>query len=101
MRIITNKDIKHSYKRVVDNKARVFGDTDLDKKVIRINKKKSKKEGDRGEVLDTIVHEVSHAKHPRMHEKTVRVHTKRLVKKLNRKQKKSYYSMFNWQDNSQ
>ena len=91
---LTNTDLKKMYKRKTDNRMHAFGDTDLDKKVIRVNKKKSKKDGERGEVLDTIVHEVSHAKHPKMHEKNVRKHTKRLIKKLNRKHKSSYYRLF-------
>ena len=91
---LTNTDLKKMYKRKVDNRMHAFGDTDLGKKVIRVNKKKSKRDGSRGEVLDTIVHEAAHAKHPKMKEKNIRTHTKKLVKKLNRKQKKSYYSLF-------
>lgn len=92
MKVITNSDLK-KWKRKTDNRMHAFGDTDLEKKVIRVNKKKSKRTA-RGEVLDTIVHEASHAKHPKMKEKNIRVHTKRLVKKLNRKHKQSYYSLF-------
>lgn len=101
MKVITNKDLKKTYKRRVDNKMHAFGDTDLEKKVIRVNKKKSKKQGGKGEVLDTIVHEVSHAKHPKMKEKNIRKYTKRLIKKLNKRHKRGYYSMFVAQDNSQ
>ena len=92
--ILTNRDLKKLYKRKVDNKMHAFGDTDLTKKVMRVNKKKSKKYGGKGEVLDTIVHEVSHAKHPNMKEKNIRTHTTRLIKKLNYKQKRSYRSLF-------
>jgi hypothetical protein len=93
MKVITNTDLK-KWKRKTDNKMHAFGDTDLDKKVIRVNKKKSKKDGGKGEVLDTIVHETAHAKHPKMKEKNIRKHTKRLIKKLNKRHKKSYYSLF-------
>ena len=91
---ITNKDLKR-WKRKTDNRMHAYGDTDIEKKVIRVNKKKSKNSGRKGEVLDTIVHEASHAKHPKMKEKNVRKYTKRLTKKLNRKQKQSYYKLFN------
>ena len=95
MKVITNTDLK-KWKRKTDNRMHAFGDTDLEKKVIRVNKKKSQKIGKKndGEVLDSIIHEVSHAKHPKMHEKTVRKHTKHLLKKLNPKQKQSYRSLF-------
>jgi hypothetical protein len=91
---LTNTDLKKMYKRKTDNKMRDYGDTDLEKKVIRVNKKKSRKSGKRGEVLDTIVHEARHAKHPKEHEKTTRKKTKKLIKRLNKKQKRSYYNLF-------
>lgn len=94
MKVITNKQVKNQYKRVVDNKARVYGDTDLSKKIIRVNKKRSKQSGNKGEVLDTIVHEVHHAKHPMKHERTVRKDTERIIKHLNKKQKRHYYKLF-------
>ena len=65
-----------------DNRMKWFGDTDLDKKVIRLNIKRSKKSGKPGEVLDTVQHELLHAKHPKAHEKTVRKMTKKAVKHL-------------------
>jgi len=37
------KGIK-SYKRKVDNKMRIFGETDLEKKTVRINKSKKEKQ---------------------------------------------------------
>lgn len=89
---ITNKDLK-KWKRKTDNKMHAYGDTDLEQKVIRVNKKKSKK-GGKGEVLDTIVHEAYHAKHPKAHERTTRKKTKNIIKHLNKKQKKSYYKLF-------
>lgn len=82
------------YKRVIDNKMRNFGDTDFLKRVIRVNKKKSKKLGGRGEVLDTIYHEEMHAKHPKMKEKSVRVRTVREIKKLTPSQKRKYYQKY-------
>lgn len=91
--ILTNKDLKRKYTIKKDNKMRAFGDTDLAKKVIRINKKKSKKSKRTGEVLDTIVHEVTHAKHPKMYERTVRKHTTKLISHLTRKTKSAYYKL--------
>lgn len=82
-----------SYKRVVDNKMKYFGETDHQKKTIRINKKKSLKSG-KGELLDTIAHEEMHAKHPNMKEKTVRRKTAGVVKKMSRKQKSKMYGKY-------
>lgn len=93
MKYKTNQDLKKHYKVITDNKMRAYGDTDLGKKVIRINKDKAKKRNRPGEVLDTIVHEAMHAKHPMMHEYTVRRKTKKLMKKLNKKQKRGYYKL--------
>ncbi len=93
MKVLTNKDVRKQYKRVIANKARVYGDTDLDKKVIRINKSKQMNTK-RGDIIDTIVHEVHHAKHPMKHEKTVRKDTKKIIKTLTKKAKKKYYNMF-------
>lgn len=70
------------FKVKVDNNMRDFGETDLEKKTIRINRKKSLKKGGHKELKDTLIHEKLHAKHPKMHEKTVRRKTKRKLKKL-------------------
>ena len=72
---------------------RDFGETDTTKRVIRINKRKSKKKG-RGEVIDTIVHEEMHARHPRMRERTVEKKTPRLVKRMIRRVKAKLYSRY-------
>lgn len=94
-----------SYKRTVDNKMRSYGETDLSKKTIRINKKLSKKDplhkrklhknaSKYPEVLDTIVHEAEHVKHPKKLEKNVRKDTKRKIKTMNSKQKRKNYNLF-------
>ncbi len=95
------KKKRKGFKRIVDNKMRSWGDTDLEKKVIRINKKKSKnvpfkKSLPKGypEVLDTIVHEEMHAKYPKMKEMDVRKKTRRMIEKMTKKQKSKYYSRF-------
>lgn len=79
------------YKRVVDNRMRGFGDTDFNKKVIRVNKKRSKKHG---ELLDTIVHEETHRKHPKMHEKNVRKTARRKIKKMSTRVKKKNFALY-------
>jgi hypothetical protein len=90
---LTTKDLK-KYKKRVDNKMYSYGDTDLEKKVIRINKKKNKKKGSRGELLDSITHEITHVKHPHMLEKNVRKYTKKQVKRLGKKRKQKFYKLF-------
>lgn len=85
--------MKDGYKRKVDNKMHAYGDTDLEKKIIRVNKKKSKAKR-AGEVLDTIVHEEMHRKHPKMHERTIRKETPRAIKKMGAKTKQKLYAMY-------
>ena len=78
------------YKRVISHKLRGrLGEVDLDKKIIRINKNKAKREGGRGEITSTMIHEELHAKHPKMKEKTVQKKEKQLMKSMSAKQKQS------------
>lgn len=86
-----SKDIS-KYKRKVDNKMRSFGETDLDKKTIRINK--SKKKNTPGDILDTIVHEKDHILHPKRSEKNVRKSAEKKIRKMSPKQKQKHYSLF-------
>ena len=83
------------FKRKVDNKMNGFGDIDLEKKVIRVNKKRNKKHGGVGELIDTIVHEENHRKHPKMKEKEIRNKTKKDLKKMSLKQKAKFRNRFN------
>lgn len=83
-----------------DNTLRgAYGETDFDKKLIRINKKRHKKgetnkNADGSEnLLDTIVHEKLHATHPNMHEKTVRKLARAMSSKMGKKQKAAHYAM--------
>ena len=101
MKIRTNKDLRRIYKMKVDNRMRQYGDTTFSdnpkKRVIRVNKKASKKykrTPKYPEVLDTILHEVRHAKHPKEHEKTVKKKVKEQIKNLNRLQKQRTYNLF-------
>lgn len=87
------KNKRKKWKRLVDNRMRDYGDTDIDKRVIRVNKSK-KKNKKRGDIIDTIVHEEDHAKHPRKHEKTVRRDTKRKLKRMSRETKQRLYSKY-------
>lgn len=64
---------KKKLKIGVDNKLKgAYGETTIEKgkpTIVRINVKKHK--GDKAELADTIKHELMHAQHPKMHEKTV------------------------------
>lgn len=93
---------RKKWKYQQDNKMRgAFGETDYDKKLIRINKKRHKsksaakispkKNGDE-HLGKTIYHEELHRKHPKWTERKVRQHEKKDWKKLTPAQKKKYYS---------
>ena len=95
---------KRSWKRHVDNKMRgAYGETDYAKKTIRINKRRHKsktaariapnKNGTES-LINTILHEETHRKHPKMKEKTVRKKATRLATALGRRAKKRLYSLF-------
>lgn len=75
----------------INNKMKPYGKFDPNKNLIEINKKKAKK-GNKGELLDSIVHETLHAKHQKKTEMKIRKMTERVLKKLSQKQKKKYYS---------
>jgi hypothetical protein len=88
---------KDGYKRIVDPKMKCWGYIDEKKKIIRIRKKggvighiKNKP----GNVLDTIVHEEIHRKHPKLNEWQTRRKTKRDIKKMSDKQKQKYYNLY-------
>jgi hypothetical protein len=91
------------FKRMVNNKLRgAYAEIDEKKKTIAINKKRHKqnvkrydKNKDGSEkLINTIVHEELHAKHPKMHEKTVYKKAKQNVKIMSKKVKGKYYSKF-------
>ena len=90
------------YKRRVNNKLRgALGETYFDKKTIVINKKRHKNpvvmkkfaKVDRT-LINTIVHEELHAKHPKMYEKTVRKLARVKVNKMSIAKKKKLYSKY-------
>lgn len=94
------------YKRIVNNKMRgLYGETDTNAHIIRINKTLAKKHPlykrpvNKGaskypDVLGTIAHEEYHAKHPKATEKTVRRKERVIVKKMSPAQKKRMYGRF-------
>jgi hypothetical protein len=98
------KNVK-KYKRTVDNGMHSYGETDLGKKTVRINKKMSKKNPSRvrpvnkhahkyPDVLDTIAHEKEHIENPNKTEKNVRKAVLKKVKKMTAKQKQKHYGLF-------
>lgn len=94
---VSRKKKKHSYKRVVDNKMRDYGDIDFDKSVIRVNKKKSKqwtKKHKKAGILDTIAHEEMHRKHPQMSEKVVKKKAEKQVGSMGKREKAKNYSKY-------
>lgn len=78
------------YKVFVDPKMRWQGDTDTEKKVIRINPVKSKK---KTSLIDTIVHEKFHADHPKATEKETYQKVPHIVKGLTESEKKRLYRL--------
>ncbi len=69
---VMKKSKKKSRMKVDNHLKGSYGETTISKNktVIKINVKKHK--GNKAELADTIKHELLHAKHPKMHEKTVR-----------------------------
>lgn len=86
--------MKKGFTAMVDNKMHGFGLTDLDKKIIKVNVKRSKEDGSPGEVLDSMVHEIAHVNHPQMHEKNIRKHTAKVIEHMGQKQKQKVYNLF-------
>lgn len=93
------------WKRKVDNRMHSYGEVDYNKKLIRVNKKKARKNPllkrpinkhahRYPDVLDTIVHEEMHVSHPKRTEKQVRRMTKNKIKRMSPKQKKKHYNKF-------
>lgn len=62
----------NGYKVIVDNSMSAYGETDVEKKIIKINRTKSLQDGGREELADTVMHETLHAKNPDLTEQEVR-----------------------------
>lgn len=76
----------------VDNKQKFYATTDFDKHLVRINKTMAKKSGRKGELLDSIKHELVHIKNPKLGERKVIKKTARLVKGMGKKTKARLYA---------
>ena len=92
---MADKWFQDKYRVKVDNKSKFFGVTDTKKKTIIVNKKKSKATGQKGEVLNSILHETLHAKHPQKSERRIQNMTARSEKKLSKRSKNKLYSLIN------
>ena len=83
--------------RKIDNKLKgSYGESNVETKVVKINKKAHKKKSlerinknpnGTESLVDTMVHEEMHVRHPKMHEKTVRQKARAVVKRMGQKQK--------------
>lgn len=88
------------WKRVVGKVRGGFGETDFDKKTIRIDKSKHKNKAlydvpkKDSSLINTIVHEEMHRQNPKMTEKQVRKRTRLKVKKMSKKLKVKMYSKY-------
>src|ERR1700735_3911240 len=69
------------YKVLVSNSLKAFGQTDTKKKVVKINVKKSKSTGKKGELSDTIAHDFVHVRNPRLSEKQTYKRTSKIPQK--------------------
>jgi hypothetical protein len=89
---------------LVKNKnTKVFGETDIGRRTITINKKlHAQKSGGHNiknpngteSMIGTMVHETIHAAHPRMREKTVRKLAPKRLKKMSQRAKGRLYARF-------
>lgn len=91
----------HDYSRKVNNKLRgAYGETDLDKGQIVINKKAHKRKGKYNipkqddSLINTIAHEEIHAVRPKMTERQVRKKTRTMLKVMHTRHKQKLYSRY-------
>ncbi len=79
------------------NKIRDYGQ-EIDHKdgshTVIINKKKNKKSG-KGELIDSLVHETYHAKHPKASEKKTYKYTQKRLKRMSSKARRKLYAKLN------
>lgn len=87
-------------KHIVDNNLKAYGETDAEKKVVKINKVRHKQrvvtptpQKDQT-LINTIVHEELHVKHPQMTEAQVRKKARAAVMKGSNKQKQKFYNLY-------
>lgn len=105
MELLHKATKSRKYKLSIDNGMRgIFGETDDAKRTIKINKKlhavKSgghliKNKNGTEKLIGTITHELMHAQHPNMHERTVRKLSKKRLKTMSPKRKAKLYATVN------
>jgi hypothetical protein len=70
---------------------RAYGDIDFDNKIIRINMSKNPDKkynvSKPDELIDTYLHEIIHAKYPKMTEKDVRAKVKEIINSMSEQDK--------------
>jgi hypothetical protein len=81
---------KKSWRWVIDNRMRDWGDIDFQRRVIRVNHAMHKREGER--LIDTLFHEELHRLFPRLGEWAVCLMTKALLPTLSRRYKAQLYA---------
>ena len=67
------------FTRRLDSQMRDQGETDYQRRLLRVNPVKSKR---KSSIIDSMVHEETHRIHPRMKERTVRATTKRKLRTM-------------------
>ena len=89
------------WKHVVGNVKGGFGETDFNKKIIKIDKKKHKMKKyandyskSENTLINTITHEESHVKYPKKTEVQIRKLAKNKVKKMGPKLKTKLYNKY-------
>jgi hypothetical protein len=80
--------------RIIDHNMKWQGDTDLKRKVVRINPTKSKKKSGKGGVIDTIVHEEYHIAHPKATEKETYAAVPKILARMTAEQKQKLYARY-------
>ena len=97
-----NKKDAKIWKHVVGSVKGAYGETDFNKKIIKIDKSKHNKKFFKStqtpkkdsSLLNTITHEQMHVDHPNMTEKAVRKQTRAKIKKMGRKLKAKLYNQY-------
>lgn len=104
--IKTGKQMLSDAWKFKTTKKKLYGETDLAKHTISINKQWHKSRGNHASgikknkdgsanLADTIEHEFLHKQHPKMREKNIRKLTRKRLKKLSKKAKAKLYGKFN------
>ncbi len=76
----------------VDNRIANYGECDLERRIIRINRNRHHRDGE--PLIDTIVHEIMHKRFPHLSERAIVQKTTRSVPRLSRRTKQRLYRLF-------